>query len=462
MGLRIGLVGVVRPLFKGDGTGVFERSRAALAGWGQRDDFELVVPSVLVQDPPSSELAARELSDSSLDFLLIQHSTFATGDLLSPLLRSAARVGVWAVGESFRGVPTRTGPVPLNSLCGLNMTMSLADLAREGMARQVKWFYGDPDTGWFRERFETTLSALRGLQAVETARILHVGGTAPGFYGIAGRPTFPSVTVDDVSLDDVIRRVQELPESAAEEEARRWLDEEPVLEAPAEHLQRVSRVKLVLEKLAREGNYDGLALRCWPEFPERCGVVVCACVGRLADVAIPTSCEGDVLGTLSMLAMQGLSQDSPALMDLTDFDSGDGAVLFWHCGNTARNWASTAGTRLTRHFNRDTMGVVRDMVMRPGPATGLRFLEGGSKALVFSGVFGESGRPGFDGVRGWLGDLRWNGEPLDGKTFLSNLLDYRVPHHYAFGTGERTEAVAEMCDWLDSAPLPLHPARNSL
>ena len=458
--LKLGFVSVVRPLFKGESQKAAERSLEGLQALGEELRFEVFTPSVSASDLETSQKAAGELSEAGLDFLLIQHTTFATGDLLTPLLHAARRAGVWALPESSGGRGD-TGPLPLNALCGLNMTMSFLDHPEVAKREPVKWFYGEAGSSWFRSRLLPTLAALRGLRAIEGARILQIGGTAPAFYGIEERPELASVTVETKELAELFERAAAVPGEEAAARAEAWAQEE-VLEAPLEHLQNAARIDMVLNKMAQEGDYHALALRCWPELPDACGAMACAAVGRLGDREIPAACEGDVMGALSMLALQGMSALPTILMDLSDVDGEDDSLLFWHCGNAPRAWAGEGGTRLTTHFNRDTLGVVRDMRLRPGFATGFRLLEGGRRALILSGAFSQPSKAGFDGVRGWLSDLRWNGEKVRAETLVANVLDHRLPHHFAFGAGELTEGVQELCAYLGSSPLPLRPLRHTL
>ena len=458
--LKLGFVSVVRPLFKGESQRAAERSLERLKDLGEELRFEVVTPSVSASDLETSQKAAGELSEMGLDFLLIQHTTFATGDLLAPLLHAARRVGVWALPESSGG-RGQTGPLPLNALCGLNMTMSFLEHPEVAKREPVKWFYGEAGSSWFRSRLLPTLAALRGLKAIEGSRILQIGGTAPAFYGIEERPELASVTVETKELAELFERAAAVPGEEAAARAEVWAQEER-LEAPLEHLQNAARLDIVLNKMAQEGDYHALALRCWPELPNECGAMACAAVGRLGDREIPAACEGDVMGALSMLALQGMSALPAILMDLSDVDGDDDSLLFWHCGNAPRAWAGEAGTRLTTHFNRDTLGVVRDMKLRPGFATGFRLLEGGRRALIVSGAFSQPSKAGFDGVRGWLSDLRWNGEKVRAETLVANVLDHRLPHHFAFGAGEFTEGLGELCGYLGSSPLPLRPLRHTL
>ena len=472
--LRIGFVALIRPLFKGDSPRLVRESLAALTALGQAWGFTVVtptvtnpdrhlatgqeIPSCAVSSPETAQQAARQLAESDLDLLLIQHATFATGELLAPLVNAAQRVGVWALPEP----EVKSGPLPLNALCGLTMTLSLLKCPQVGKHAPVKWFYGPVGEERFQRRLLPTVAALRGLKALEAARILQIGGTAPGFYGLEERPELSGVTVETRPLQALFERVAAVPERAAQARAKVWLKEAAGGSGVNnEQLMRAARLELALAELAREGDYHALALRCWPELPEACGAMACAAVGRLGDQAIPAACEGDVMGALSMLAVQGVSAQPAMLMDLSDLDAHDDSLLFWHCGNAPLSWAGRSGARLASHFNRE-LGVVRDMTIKPGPATGFRLLAGGRRALVFTGRFAGSEKPGFDGVRGWLSELRWAGTALGGEAFVHNLLDHRLPHHAAFGEGAWGEALLELCAWLGAEPLPFRPPRPTL
>ena len=137
--LHIGFVSIIRPLFKGDSPTAARRSLEHFKTLGVDFDFEVVtasvsgndehaatgqeIPTFAVSNLDSANQAAKQLADERLDFLLIQHTTFTTGDLLVPLLHAAKRVGVWALPE-FSGGRGEGGPLPLNALCGMNMTLS--------------------------------------------------------------------------------------------------------------------------------------------------------------------------------------------------------------------------------------------------------------------------------------------------------------------------------------------------
>jgi len=470
--LRIGFVAVVRPAFKGDGAAVARRSLSALAtvAGEQRADLHADDAAghgaAIVRDAVEAAAIGRRLETEGLDLLFVLHATFATGDLLAPLLAAAPRVVVWAVPEAtgarVGGPDGVRGPLPLNSLCGLNMTLSFAEGPRGGARGRVGWCYGDPDDPALRSRLRTLIAAERGARALATTRVLAIGGTAPGFYGLE-LPGLPGgATVIERPLADLFARVEAVDEEAAVAHAEAWRAEEP-LDAPWAHLVRAARIELALVALARDADANALAVRCWPELPDACGAMACAAMGRAADRWLPAACEGDVWGATSMRVLQAVAATPAALLDLSDLDRGRDALLLWHCGNAPRTMAAAPGTRLTTHFNRDGLGVVRDQTLAPGPATAFRLLPADPArgpalgAVVIGGRVLEAEGPSFDGVRGWWGELTWSREPVSAERAVAGILDHRLPHHLALAPGDARTALLELCERLGATPLPPSP-----
>ena len=466
--LRIGFAAVVRDAFKGDAATLTRRAGQALASDGAEFGYVLAPAPEPVSDADAALRVGAWAASANLDYLLVLHATFATGDLLAPLLRSVPQVGVWAVPEA-EGLPLRRPglrpemqPLPLNSLCGLNMTLSFLDHPAVDKAEPVKWYWGAPGSPAFRRRWQPTLASLRGLRALAHARVLQIGGTAPAFYGLEEVPTLPGVRVDTIALADLYSRMASVPQPEVEARANDWRATEPLHHAREDHLRVAARTELALAALAAEGAYQALALRCWPEFADACGGMACAAVGAMADRLVPTACEGDVMGALSMLALQAVAATPSALMDLSDLDPRRDRLLLWHCGNAPAAFAGTAGARLTTHFNRDGVGVVRDMHLAAGPATGFRLLAGGERAVIISGRLTEPSEPDVDGVRGWWGELHWDGASRTAHDVVAQLLDSRLPHHLALAPGEHTDAVHELVIRLGGRVVPPARVRDAL
>ncbi|MEJ2667639.1 MAG: hypothetical protein P8Z81_11165 [Deinococcales bacterium] len=464
--LRIGFVSVTRPAFKGDTAAAVRRSLAGLEALADELDFEPVAVAAPLADAAAAERAAAELGGLELDYLLVQLTTFVTGDIVAPLLRAVPHVGAWGLPERAGG-RGQAGPLPLNSLCGLSMTLSTLAHPVVAKVEPVKWFYGEADDAAFRVRLAVTVAALRGLLALARARVVAIGGTAPGFYGLDEVPALAGVQVVRRELSELFERVAAVSDAEAAARARRWAETERY-DVPFEQLQRAARIDLALAGMAAQAEASALAVRCWPELPEACGAMPCAAMGNVSARELPAACEGDVMGALSMLALQGISGESAILMDLSDVDPADDSLLVWHCGNAPVAWAAAEeggrrpDSRLTVHFNRDGMGVVRDMRLRPGAVSGFRLLRSGHAAVIVAGELARPEKAGFDGVRGWLSGVRWGHEPVGAAGMVANLLDRRLPHHLAFGRGELVEPLFELCAHIGAEVVPPLPRRPYL
>jgi len=466
--LRLGFVAVVRPAFKGDGAAVAARSLAVLTEVASALGVGLAAEGGVVRDAREAEGVAAELAAARLDLLVIQHATFATGDLLAPLLAAAGRAAVWAVPEwagARPGGPDGVqGPLPLNSLCGLNMTLSFAEGPRGGARAPVAWCYGAPEDPTLRARLADLIAAERGARALAETRILAIGGTAPGFYGLEQPPLPCGATVVEHPLADLFERVAAVDDDDATAHAEAWRRDE-ALDAPWAHLVRAARIDLGLDAMAREAQANALAVRCWPELPDACGAMGCAVLGRSADRGRPAACEGDVWGAASMRVLQAVAGAPAALLDLSDLDRERDALLLWHCGNAPLALAAAPGTRLTTHFNRDGLGVVRDQTLAAGPATAFRLLPSAPTtgaapgdapgAVVVGGRVLASEHASFDGVRGWWGDLTWGRERVSAERAVASVLDHRLPHHLALAAGDARHALLELCArWGGTALAP--------
>lgn len=435
--LRLGLAPIVRPLFRGSRFDLERTTRQALEALGAKLGFELAYVSAPVADGAGAEAAAREALAAKLDLLLVQHVTFATGDAFLPLLELPIPVGLWALPEVWD-----SGPLPQNAICGLNLGVSLA-------AKPTKWFYGSVEDAWFQARLKLSLQALRGVKVLREGRVLWLGGHAPGFFAFGALPK-TGLTVEKAELAELWAALAAVSEAEVEERAAEFRE---LSEYPVEQLRESFRLELALEQLAR--SYDGVALREWPEIPDKTGVMAYAAMARLADKGYVLAPEGDVMGLASMLALQAISGQPAILLDISHFSAK--GLMLWHGGEAPQAWAG-GPTRVIPHFNRN-LPAVRDMPLRAGPISGLRLLPEG-KVVVHGGVL--SGEKGFDGDSSYLLRPTWATQPLTPRQFLASWLNYRIPHHMAVGMGSHEEALLELCEWLGLEVLSARPEENRL
>jgi len=453
--LKVGLVGICYPNFDALRLGVYRKSVDGMKALSAALGFELVAVPNEVQSADDAQRAAASLESAGVDFVLIQASSFALGDAILPLANLDARQGLWFLPE-----PAFEGNIPLNSLTGFNLFASIMRRHPKESARPFKWFYGMPDDPQFRRRLEITVRALDALKQLKSARIGLIGDIAPTFFDLAYDAEAIAerlgVRVEVEPLDRVFKRAGRYLEEEARNEAAAMSLRAADVQVTSDWMTRTARVALALQDVAREGRYDALAVRCWPEFQsELGGIAPCAAIAWLNEKGLPVACEGDVPGAVSMLAAYHVSRVPVTMTDLVALTEKASLVHLWHCGPGPVSWADDIGQALTYHPTLDRAsppdaprhGVSSDLVFAPGPITIVRFSKDAANLLVMSAEVVKGPSRGYVGSRGWAGNLSMNGEPVSVPDLIETIAYYGLEHHYPLARGQWTDAFREIAAW---------------
>jgi L-fucose isomerase-like protein len=367
----VGLACVARPTFAVDyAAQAAEKARAALlaTGWLVAGDATLLMDAQAARD------AAQALQTDAPDVLVILCATFCDAGMAVEL---AAEVDVpvclWALREP--GPPGDR--LWLNSLCGAHIAAHA--LKREG--RVVRYIYGDPGEEGILAPLEALARAAVVRNRLRRSRIGLVGQAPAGFYGcqydeLALARTI-GTTVSQIDLAGIFAVAAEADEPEIAAAIASTKERSPSLATlPEPEVRRFGQAYVVLRDALRERQLDGLAVRCWPEFPQQFGLMPCATLGRLADDGFVCACEADMHGAVTLLLLQWLSGAAPLLADLVAMDPSENTLTLWHCGNApaclAREGAEPV---LTTHCNR-RIGVAGNFAIRSGPATVARLSYG--------------------------------------------------------------------------------------
>lgn len=466
--LKVGLVGACFPNFDALRLGVYRSSVKSLRALADEWDFELVAAQEEVQSAEQAQRVAAWIGSAGVDFLLIQVSSFALGDTFVPFASVSARKGLWFLPE-----PSFEGDIPLNSLTGFNLFSSISHTS--GLARPIKWFYGEAADPRFRRRFRVTVRALGALKQLSEARIGLIGSAAPTFYNLIHDADAISqrlgTRLEVHRLEDAFERVRHASASEVAAEATAMASHAASVQVSGEWLTREAGIAWALRRLAQEGRYDALALRCWPEFQtELGGIAPCAAVGWLNETGIPIACEGDALGALSMLAAYYISQQPVTMTDLVALSDEDELALLWHCGPAPASWADVRGQALTYHPTLDRAnppdaprsGVASDLVFAPGPITIARLSHDAQRLFLASAEVVEGPSQGYAGSRGWVGRLRIHGEPASIPDLVETIAYHGLEHHYPLARGEWEDEFCELAAWAGIEVLDRVPYRDYL
>jgi len=178
-----------------------------------------------------------------------------------------------------------------------------------------------------------------------------------------------------------------------------------------EAVLRSARLELFLRRWKHENAVDGLAIQCWTSIQQNYGVCSCTTMSRLGDEGVPSACEADIIGTLSMHACQLASGTPAALADWNNLHNDDPELVnVWHCGVFPKAFARTqpiisiheilAGSGAAPA--EDAQGVV-EFVAKASPVTLARITQdpnGAWKSVVVEGAIEDNSAVTF-GSYGW-------------------------------------------------------------
>lgn len=110
---------------------------------------------------------------------------------------------------------------------------------------------------------------------------------------------------------------------------------------PAQALTRMARFGVVLDDWMQALDIQATAIQCWNSLQANLGANVCTLMSMMSERLMPSACEVDVTGAVSMYALQLASGTPSALVDWNnDYGEDENRCVLFHCGNWPRSFYS--------------------------------------------------------------------------------------------------------------------------
>jgi L-fucose isomerase-like protein len=325
-----------------------------------------------------------------------------------------------------------------DAFCGL---LSIGEALRQigapySIARRPVCFPTDPS---FSQNIDWFVRVCQVVGGIRHARYGQVGARPDAFWTCRFNekqlqrlgPTTVVIDLSEViaganAIDDADPELQKLVE-----DIQRYADTSTV---PPTGLLRSGKLELFLRRWGRENSIDAFAIQCWTSIQQNYGVCSCAAMSRLTDEGMPSACEADILGTLSMHASMLASGSAAALADWNNLHNEDDELVnVWHCGVFPASFARQR-PRITVHQiiassgiakPEDSQGVV-EFCAKESPLTLCRVTqdpEGAWKSVIAQGQIEDNPAETF-GSYGWcrIPDL---------QHLYRDVLLRHFPHHVA-------------------------------
>ncbi len=397
-------------------------------------NLDLEIIEDLVIEVEDAEKAAKDLASKAVDGVVIISGTFHLGHLaliLDKVIRKP--ILLWAFNE----LPYDGGKIRLNSVCGLNLNAS--NLYKSGNDTFHVRIADEIDVDW--------IDAVRIKSALEKAHIGLAGFRAHGFFNLAVDElrTFKEigVLVDQFPISAMYsQEVSEDEISQGEKEIKKKFD---VSAVTSEQINKVARLIASAKKFMDANSLTGLAVRCWPEYANNYGISPCAAMSILQSQDYVMGCEGDLEGTLTMIAAKAAGAKTPFLADLSQVNFEEDFALMWHCGVAPSNlWDGKSKRSLDPYFA-GGRGVTADFVMKSGKINIFRIDSARGKTRLYIGT-GEA-IPMEKELKGTYAKVRFNKHIKD---LVEQVAYTGVAHHVVMSYGDFVkpfEILAKLMGW---------------
>ncbi len=259
------------------------------------------------------------------------------------------------------------------------------------------------------------------------------------------------ITVETIDLSEIFGRINRMKDDdgAAQSKLADIKKYVATTGIPDAALLKMAKLGAVVDSWMKQAHVTISAVQCWTSMEEFFGVVPCTIMSMMSDNLIPSACEVDVPGTLSMLMLALASGTPSALLDWNNnYGNDPNKCVCFHCSN------------LPRHFFKDVRMDYQEIIAGTvGKENAFGTCVGRVKAGAMSYArYSTDDRRGV--VRGYTGPGRFTDDPLE--TFggagvaeipqLQKLLKYicreGFEHHVAANFSDVSKAIHEAARYL--------------
>ena len=192
------------------------------------------------------------------------------------------------------------------------------------------------------KRFARICNVVNGLYH---ARIGAIGARPAAFQTMRASEKLlqaSGITVVPVDLSVILGGAEKIDDAAAEVKAK--IDEIHSYgkipgTIPKKNIIKQAKFSVSAENWIRENSIDAAAFQCWDSLQQNYGCAACLTMSMLSDRLMPSGCEVDICGVVSMYALALASGKASALLDWNNnFGEDREKCVCTHCSNYPKSF----------------------------------------------------------------------------------------------------------------------------
>lgn len=196
----------------------------------------------------------------------------------------------------------------------------------------------------FRSDLENFVAVCRVVRGLRGVRIGAVGARPGAFNTVRYSEKIlerHGISVTTVDLSEILGAAAKIGAQDARlvakvDEIKAYANATAV---PPAKLAQMARLGLVLDDFVAAHHLDATAIQCWTSVQANHGCNVCTSMSMMSENFLPSACEVDVTGVLTMYAMQLAAGSPSALVDWNNnYGAAEDKCVLFHCGNWAKSF----------------------------------------------------------------------------------------------------------------------------
>ena len=265
----------------------------------------------------------------------------------------AIRLSGLKVPVLVQATPDRSGDMTIadrrDSFCG--KTSCCNNMMQYGIQYSLTTLHTEALTSpEFKADLEWFSAVCRIVKGLKNLRIGSIGARPAAFNTVRYSERIletNGISIEPVDLSEILGRIGRMKDTDDAAQAKLAAIKNYVSTAgvTAEALLKMAKLGAVIDAWMKETAVNITTVQCWNSLEENFGVVPCTLMSMMSNNLIPSACEVDVCGAISMHMLALASQTPSALLDWNNnYGSDPNKCVCFHCSNLPKSFFAKAPT----------------------------------------------------------------------------------------------------------------------
>jgi len=197
---------------------------------------------------------------------------------------------------------------------------------------------------YFVQDLNKFAAVCRTVNGLKKARIGAIGTRPAGFQTVRASEKIlqaTGITVVPVDLSEILGAARKIDNNATELKAQ-MEKIAAYAKVPATYQEKLvlqAKFGVAVESWIAENDINATAIQCWDSLEQNYGCAACVTMSMLSERLMPSACEVDIAGAVSMYALTLASGKQSALLDWNNnFAEERNKCVCTHCGNFPKSF----------------------------------------------------------------------------------------------------------------------------